>query len=101
MLHLQYDYNDREPIIKHLDHEYIFYTPDEYKARKMDRRVKGKAFKRVKTFKIDGSAIPFDYECNSWKRVDPIRIKVPFIYFVLNEPFVNKDLIDEYFQQIL
>lgn len=107
MLHLQYDYNDKEPIIKHLDHEYIFYTLDEYKARKTDRRVKGKAFKRVKTFKIDGSAISFDYKCNSWKRVssnprvDPIRIKVPFIYFVLNGLFVNKDLIDEYFQKIL
>lgn len=95
MIHLQYEGN----AISHLDHEYIFYDIESYTARKSDPKVKGKAKKRVKTLKIDNSAIPMDYSCKMYK--DDNEISVPFIFFVLTNYFEHKDLLDEYFQKII
>lgn len=95
MIHMQINGNN----ITHLDHEYIFYDVDEYIKRMRDYSVKGNARKRIKTFKIDQSRIPLDYLCDMLK-IDnqrPEKIKVPFIYFVLNAYFKHKDLLDEYF----
>lgn len=95
VIHLQYS----EKNITHIDHEYIFYSLEEYEERQCVRR-KGKAGKRFKTFKVDKSAIPFDYNCTMISR-DGEYISVPFIYFVLNTYFAHKDLLKEYFQMIL
>ena len=95
MIHLQHKGNK----ISHLDHEYIFYDLESYVARKSNPKIKGEARKRVKTFKIDNSTIPMDYLCKMYK--DNIEISVPLIYFVLNNYFEHKDLLEEYFQKIL
>lgn len=95
VIHLQYSKKN----ITHIDHEYIFYSLEEYEERQCVRR-KGEAGKRFKTFKVDKSAIPFNYACTMLSR-DGEDISVPFIYFVLNTYFVHKDLLKEYFQRIL
>jgi hypothetical protein len=98
MVHLQYS----EKKITHIDHEYIFYSVEEYEERIRLRR-KGKARKRFKTFKVDQSHIPMDYPCKMFSISEDERedISVPFIYFVLNSYFKHKDLLTEYFQKIL
>lgn len=63
MIHLKYSENGEGYSISHLDHEYIFYTRDEYENRKLSMKQKGQACKRQKTFKIDDSRIPFAYPC--------------------------------------
>lgn len=69
--------------IQHIDHEYIFYTEDEFIRRYDDPKVKGKARPRIKTFKIDNAAIPLDIE----------GILYPLVQFT----FKNNDLVREYF----
>lgn len=98
VIHLQHDGN----IITHIDHEYVFYSFEEYEERQFFRR-KGKAHNRIKTFKVDKSSIPFVYTCPMLSLLGNERkeIEVPFIYFVLNAYFVHKDLLMEYFQKIL
>ena len=61
--------------------------------------VKGEGWKRVKTFKIDRSTIPMDYQCKMYK--DDKEVLVPFIFFVLNNYFEHKELLEEYFHDIL
>lgn len=105
VIHLQYRNMDKDTIITHLDHEYIFYTEDEYSLRIRNPRQKGEAAHRIKSFKIDKSRIPFTYPCNveckdnNGENIDSIQI--PFIYFVLENYFKHKDLLKEYFQKIL
>lgn len=95
VVHLQY----RDMTITHIDHEYVFYSLEEYGERQHVRK-KGGAAKRFKTFKVDNSSIPFNYDCLMLS-LDGKEILVPFIYFVLNTYFVHKDLLKEYFQKIL
>ena len=95
VIHLQHD----GKLISHLDHEYIFYDIESYEARISNPNVKGEAKKRVKTFKIDNSRIPMDYPCKTYK--DSAEISVPFIFFVLDNYFEHKDLLEEYFQEIM
>ncbi len=99
MIHLEYD-ND---CITHIDHEYIFYSLEEYGQRIRNPHTKGKARKRVKTFKIDKSSIPMNYLCKMFRdqNRDSIEVKVPFIYFVLNNYFEHKELLEEYFSDCL
>ena len=61
--------------------------------------LKERAEKRVKTFKIDRSTIPMDYQCKMYK--DDKEVLVPFIFFVLNNYFEHKELLEEYFHDIL
>ena len=99
MIHLEYD-ND---CITHIDHEYIFYSIEEYGQRIRNPHTKGEARKRVKTFKIDKSSIPMNYLCKMFRyqNRDLIEVKVPFIYFVLNNYFEHKELLEEYFSDCL
>ncbi|MUK48258.1 hypothetical protein [Aliivibrio fischeri] len=87
VVHLEYNSNQNH--INHIDHEYIFYTLDEYEKRLKDHTVKGEAFTRFKTFKIDNSKIPFVLDDGSF-----------FIYRILDEFFSNKDLLKEYFENV-
>lgn len=91
MIHLQYAGSS----ITHLDHEYIFYDLESYEKRKLNVNIKGQAKRWVKTFKIDRSDIPMDYPCRMVKENEDIL--VPFIYFVLNNYFEHKELLEEYF----
>ncbi len=90
VIHLQYKKENNHYIIEHIDHEYIFYTEDEYLKRESNPMQRGKAKTRVKTFKIDNSKIPFILDDGSF-----------FLYKVLDTYFVNKDLIKEYFENVL
>jgi hypothetical protein len=92
VIHLEYfqDINDeKNSYIAHIDHEFIFYTEDEYNQRLTDYLQKGSAKQRFKTFKIDCSHIPFQIN------------NVPFLYTILDQHFNNKDLLLEYFEECL
>lgn len=62
VIHLEYFVNRGQLYVSHIDHEYIFYTHEEYDLRAKDPFQKGSARKRLKTFKIDHSSIPFILE---------------------------------------
>lgn len=99
VVHLQFDGTG----ITHLDHEYVFYDIGEYERRRTDYRVKGQKIKRIKTFKIDRSRIPFDYPCKAIqiREAGQEEIWVPFLYYVLNAYFKHKNLLKEYFEEVL
>lgn len=59
MIHLEYFVKGGDYFVSHIDHEFIFYTFEEFDLRDRDPYQKGNARKRLKTFKIDHSAIPF------------------------------------------
>lgn len=88
LIHLEIETIDNEEFITHLDHEFIFYTLDEYE-KKINKH-SNKGFKKVKTFKIDNSRIPLKYNYKD----TPI-----LIYFIM-ELLDNKELITEYFSKI-
>ncbi|WP_418181265.1 hypothetical protein ACNSOL_12215 (plasmid) [Aliarcobacter lanthieri] len=88
LIHLEIETIDDEEFITHLDHEFIFYTLDEYEKKVNKHSNKG--FKKVKTFKIDNSRIPLKY---SYKNTNIL------IYFIM-ELLDNKELIAEYFSKI-
>ena len=99
MIHLEYNSNN----ITHLDHEFIFYTLEEYELRINNPYSKGNARKRVKTFKIDKSSIPMNYPCQMFTKQGSslTEIEVPFLYFVLDNYFEHKELLTEYFSECL
>lgn len=105
VIHLQYRREPTGIYITHLDQEYIFYTEDEFDARRRDPRKKGAAHARLKSFKIDSSRIPFDFAYTvQWKDQTgnpqpPVRL--PFLCYVLDCYFQHKDLLQEYFQNLL
>lgn len=86
VVHLEYNGN----FINHIDHEYIFYAVDEYDKRCTDYKQKGEGRHRFKTFKVDNSSIPFTLENGDF-----------FLYRILDEYFKHKDLLIEYFQNVL
>ncbi|MGN0729738.1 hypothetical protein [Treponema sp.] len=87
-VHLEFFVNNGSFFIKHLDHEIIFYTFDEYDKRQSDIKQKEKAQKRQKTFKIDDSAIPFLE-----------NDRPAFLIKVLYTYFSSKELLNEYFSK--
>lgn len=89
VVHAEYKKDSEGLFITHIDHEFIFYTEDEYMARRTDYLQKGGANKRFKTFKVDNSKIPV---------IDALDDN--FFLFVLEESFVHKDLLQEYFDTI-
>ena len=103
VVHLQYENLERECYITHLDHEYVFYTLDEYEKRRKDVQQKGEAQKRLKSFKIDNSKIPFTFSCEIHRKDengnDSVE-KEQFLCYVLECYFKHKDLLREYFQKV-
>ena len=59
----------------------------------------------MKSFKIDNSRIPFDYRCEVLRKDengnDLPKKDEQFLCYVLESYFKNKDLLKEYFQNIL
>ncbi|MGP9644505.1 hypothetical protein ACT3TJ_13805 [Halomonas sp. AOP30-A1-24] len=88
VVHLEYQIENQEFFIGHLDHEFIVYTLEEYSEREANHEVKG--HKKIKTFKVDDSKIPFTYKVNNEF----------FLCQVLDSYLKNKDLISEYFENI-
>lgn len=105
VVHLQYKNTINGLVITHLDHEYIFYNEDEYQERCNNPRQKGNAAKRIKSFKIDETCIPFIKSCTvKSKEIESEKskeIEIPFIYFILDNYFKHKDLLREYFEKIM
>ena len=104
VVHLQYENLEGESYITHLDHEYVFYTLDEYEKRRNDVAQKGEAQKRLKSFKIDNSKIPFTFNCETHRKDEngndlPVE-KEQFLCYVLECYFKHKDLLCEYFQKV-
>ena len=104
VVHLEYETAVDGAYITHLDHEYIFYTIEEYEKRMHDETQKGQAKTRMKSFKIDNSKIPFDFRCEIKCKDEngkelPIQ-KEQFLCYVLDSYFKHKDLLTEYFQKV-
>lgn len=89
VIHCEYFEEKGKFYISHMDHEYIFYSLEEYVKRLSDIKQKGNILKRIKTFKIDNSKIPFILE-------DGMNV----LLFFLNEYFKSEKLLLEYFQKI-
>ncbi|EGT3628195.1 hypothetical protein FAP94_17705 [Morganella morganii] len=88
VIHLEYFVLDGDYFIKHLDHEFILYTLDEYSERLSNPDKKG--YKKIKSFKIDNAKIPFGFKKDGEY----------FLYQVLDDYLENKELISEYFSKI-
>jgi hypothetical protein len=90
VIHLQYVTNDEGVFIQHLDHEFIFYSIDEYDQKINNHKIHG-SLNKIKTFKIDNSRIPFHFK----------DLRGPFLFNVLESHFIHKSLICEYFNDAL
>jgi hypothetical protein len=90
VVHLQYFEENDEYLVSHIDHEFIFYTLDEYDKRKSNHLQKGEGRSRFKTFKVDNSRIPFVLPNGHF-----------FLYEVLSQYFVKDDLLKEYFVSVV
>lgn len=105
VIHLQYIKDSAEAYITHLDHEYIFYTMDEYEIRMKDVNQKGTARPRMKSFKIDNAKIPFSIRCKVVNRdehgneMEPTSVQ--FLCYVLECYFSHVDLLKEYFEKVI
>lgn len=88
VLHCEYFEKNNKYYIFHLDHEFILYSLEEYSERENNIKQKGNFGKRVKTFKIDNSSIPFILENG-----------LNILLFFLNQYFRSKDLLKEYFAE--
>lgn len=104
VVHLQYEKEKDSAYITHLDHEYVFYTVEEYENRLRDITQKGAAKTRMKSFKIDHSKIPFDFRCKIFRKDengnDLPQEEEQFLLFILECYFKHKDLLKEYFQKV-
>lgn len=101
VVHVEYYCEDNEYYMKHIDHEYIFYSIDEYERRLKESAQKG--YKKIKTFKIDDSKIPLNYDvCTECRSVDGSlkKQKVLLLHLILESYFQHVDLLDEYFSGI-
>lgn len=90
VIHLQYKVDIGVEYITHIDHEYVFYTVEQYEQKDGKNDLKGSAKSRYKTFKIDCASIPFITSVEN-----NILIQALYAYFR------NIDLIEEYFASII
>ncbi|WGO94194.1 hypothetical protein QCD61_03685 [Pseudomonas viciae] len=88
LVHLEVSMVAGQPVISHIDHEFILYDLESYADRLDKPKIKGK--RKVKTFKIDNAEIPFDFI---------FRDRL-FLYQVLDSYFSHKSLIREYFVSV-
>ncbi|MGK5024847.1 hypothetical protein [Janthinobacterium sp. RB2R34] len=88
VIHLEYSSKGEDFFITHLDHEFIAYTLESYQERLSNANIKG--HRKIKTFKIDNSMIPFNINIDGDL----------FLLRVLDSYFKNDDLIREYFEKI-
>lgn len=87
VIHCEYILVAGEYLISHLDHEFIFYTTDEYHKRQSNPLQKGNARKRIKTFKIDEARIPL--------------VTTTVLFDILKIKFRSVDLVEEYFTELV
>lgn len=87
VVHCQYTIENEKLFIKYLDHDFIFYTFDEFEKRQSNPYQKVEAQTRIKTFKIDNAMIPITDNEN-------------ILFNILEMKFQNKELLEEYFNVI-
>lgn len=85
-VHIQFE----EQKIKHIDHEYFFYSIEEYDGKLQNIRQHGEVKNRYKTFKIDNANLNFANNSNE-----------NILYRTLQVFFENQKLVKEYFEKIL
>lgn len=90
LVHLEVIKKDGVDVISHIDHEYIIYKAEDYE-RRIGVNPEQRGFHKIKTFKIDGASIPFNYNFRG----------IPVLYFFLLSCMDNKDLIHEYFKNVV
>lgn len=94
IVHLTYIGENNNYYIDHIDHEYIFYSIEQY-DKKLESLKKGKenikGHKKIKTFKIDEAKIPFFYKDAN---------DIFFLYLILENFFTKKELLKEYFNKV-
>ena len=108
VIHLEYKNIESKLIITHIDHEFVFYSREDYSQRQTNSNIKGTEQKRLKSFKIDNANIPIDLSCerninvidDSLDGYKKATEKVPFLILVLKTYFKHTDLIDEYFESL-
>lgn len=88
VIHIEYFSENNNYFISHLDHEFIIYSLNEYQDRESNSEVKG--HKKIKTFKIDNSKIPFEFK----------KDNEYFLFQVLDSYLKNTSLVSEYFEKI-
>ena len=105
VIHLKYIIEGGKSYITHIDHEYVFYTLEEYEKRLNNSNQKGEAKKRIKSFKIDNSKISFERRCNISRKDctgrEPELATEQFLCYVLECYFKHKDLLKEYFKNVI
>lgn len=84
---VHFEYKDGK--IVHLDHEYFFYSLDDFVDKQINLWKKGAARKRFKTFKIDNANLPFDEEPEK-----------NIVYKTLHTFLKKHELIDEVFEKM-
>ena len=104
VIHLKYKREaNNDYYITHIDHEYIFYTIDEYAERLINSNQKGTARARMKTFKADGCHIPMtEIHEVTWKDIngeDLPPANMFALHFILECYFKHVDLLKEYFSK--
>lgn len=104
VIHMEYVNEGNQTYITHLDHEYIFYSIEDYEQRCKNVDQKGEAHKRWKSFKIDSAKIPFLKRIDVEKKDEYGNVigsnDEQFLCYVLECYFFHKDLLKEYFQNI-
>ena len=88
VVHLEYKLENDTFLITHLDHELIIYTLEAYEKRLLNPYERG--YRKIKTFKIDNSCIPFHFK----------QQNEYFLFQILDAYFKNTDLISEYFENV-
>lgn len=85
MIHLEYVIDDGRIKISHIDHEYLFYSYEEFDRRLEDYNQRAGAKKRIKTFKVDRSRLPLVFEDGTF-----------FLYTVLDAYFTRAYFLQEF-----
>jgi len=104
VIHLEYKREaSNDYYITHIDHEYIFYTIDEYAERLINSNQKGTSRARMKTFKADDCHIPMTETHEvTWKDIngeDFPPVNMFALHFILECYFKHLDLLKEYFSK--
>ena len=98
LVHFQLEKKDNTYYITHFDYEKIYYSKRNYSLKLNKISLKGE--KKVKYFKVDFARIPLDYEITV-PLYNEHNKKGLFIYLIVHNTFIYKDLVNEYFSKYL
>ncbi|KJV27348.1 hypothetical protein VI06_14585 [Aquitalea magnusonii] len=82
MIHLEYMVDDGRVKISHIDHEYLFYSYEEFDKRLENYNQRAGAKKRIKTFKVDRSKLPLVFEDGTFSLYTVLDAYFKRVYFL-------------------